>query len=60
MYMVTSKPKRISVYSGLLHMVFSSISGSAVGDVHRHFETETHFGVLGLAPHGVLLDSVVS
>lgn len=23
MYIVTSKPKRISVYSGLLHMVFS-------------------------------------
>jgi hypothetical protein len=24
MYIVTSKPKRISVYSGLLHIVFSS------------------------------------
>jgi hypothetical protein len=25
MYIVTSKPKRISVYSGLLHMVFSAV-----------------------------------
>lgn len=24
---------------------------SAVGDVHRDFEAETHFGVLRLAPH---------
>jgi len=23
----------------------------AVGDVHRDFEAETHFGVLRLAPH---------
>jgi hypothetical protein len=23
----------------------------AVGDVHRDFKTETHFGVLGLGPH---------
>lgn len=30
--------------------------GSAIGDVHRHFEAETHLGELGLAPlHGGLL-----
>ena len=26
----------------------------AVGDVHRHFKAETHFGVLRLAPHSFL------
>jgi hypothetical protein len=29
----------------------SSLPQLAVGDVHRDFETETHFGVLRLGPH---------
>jgi hypothetical protein len=31
-----------------------SANDLAVGDVHRHFKAETHFGVLGLAPHSFL------
>jgi hypothetical protein len=37
-----------------------SLKRSAVGDVHRDFEAETHFGVLRLAPHGVVLSETHS
>ena len=35
MYIVTSKPKRISVYSGLVHMVYLLLNNCLPGDVYE-------------------------
>src|SRR5690606_13717060 len=36
----------------------SIIRGLSSGNVHGHFEAETHFGILGLSPHGFILHNL--
>ncbi len=65
MYMVTSKPKRMSLYSGVSHfMVFLQLSLMInqelfVVDIHGNFEAKTDIAVFRCFPfHSISPDKV--